>query len=159
MEKAHDTSTSPATECTRCAKVPISNLRQHNLECKRITIDTGEESLEEEDRLANEVITVVNDGEGPWSQTWSSQLKLLFPDAEIEYLDEIACQVTSLNEAAGYVLDKFSTDLDTSASLKDLIDLFVKKNSLGNSADDEHVAFDLDTLWMDIIKFYKKPLG
>ena len=66
MEKAHDTSTSPATECTRCAKkVPISNLRQHNLECKRITIDTGEESLEEEDRLANEVITVVNDGEGP----------------------------------------------------------------------------------------------
>ena len=60
MEKAHDTSTtstSPATECTS-AKVPISNLRQHNLECKRITIDTGEESLEEEDRLANEVIPV-----------------------------------------------------------------------------------------------------
>ena len=108
MEKAHDTSTtstSPATECTRCAKkVPISNLRQHNLECKHITIDTGEESQEEEDRLANEVIPVVDDGEGPSSQTWSSQLKLLFSDAEIEYLEEIACQVTSLDEAAGYVL-------------------------------------------------------
>ena len=83
---------------------------------------------------------------------------MLFPDAEIEYLEEIACQVTSMDEAAGYVLNKLSTDLDTSASLKDLIDLFVKKNSLGNSADDEHVAFDRDTLWMGIIKFYKKSL-
>ena len=46
----------------------------------------------------------MNDGEGPSSQTWSSQLKLLFSDAEIEYLEEIACQVTSLDEAAGYVL-------------------------------------------------------
>ena len=52
-----------------------------------------------------------------------------------------------------------STDLDTSASLEDLIDLFVKKNPLGNSADDEYVAFDRDTLRMDIIKFYKKSLG
>ena len=122
--------------------VPDVPLNAHNLESKRITIDTGEESQEEEDGLTNEVIPVVDDGEGPSSQTWSSQLKLLFSDAEIEYLEEIACQVTSLDEAAGYVLDKLSTDLDTSASLEDLIDLFVKKNSLGNSADDEYVAFD-----------------
>lgn len=163
MEKAYDTSAtsaSPATECTRCAKkVLISNLRQHNLECKPITINTDEESLEEEECLANEVIPVMDDGEGPSSQTWSSQLKLLFPDAAIEDLEEIACQAISMDEAAGFMLDKLSTDLDTSVSLEDLIELFVKKNSLGHSAADEYLAVDRDTLWMDIIKFYKKSLG
>ena len=152
------TSASPSTECCRCKeRVPISNLRQHNLGCKPITTDTGES--EEEEQLTNEVLTIMDDEEGPSKQIWSSQLKELFPDTEMEDLEEVALQSASMDEAAGIVLDKLSTDQNENLSLEELIDSFVKKNSLGYSSDDEHLALDRESFWMDIMKFYKKSIS
>lgn len=43
---------------------------------------------------------------GPSRKTWSSQLKSLFPDSEIQELEEVALQSESMDEAAGFMLDK-----------------------------------------------------
>ena len=163
-------SASPTTECARCKeRVPISNLRQHNLECEPITVDTGDsdvsqkpitidigESEEEQEFIPNEVVPVIDEGEGPSKITWSTQLKELFPDSKVEELEEVALQSTSMDEAAEFMLDKLGTEEDESVSLEDLIELFVKKNSLGYS-EDEYLSIDRESLWMDIIRFYKKP--
>ena len=143
------TSASPTTECVRCKeRVPISNLRQHNLECeptivdtcdsdvsqKPITIDIGE-SEEEQEFIPNEVVPVIDEGEGP-SKITLSQIKELFPDSKVEELEEVALQSTPMDEADEFMLDKLGTEEDESASLEDLIELFVKKNSLGYSEDE-----------------------
>jgi hypothetical protein len=166
------TSASPTNECARCKeRVPISNLRQHNLECEPITVDTGDsdvsqkpitidigESEEEQEFINNEVVPVIDEGEGPSKITWSAQLKELFPDSEVEELEEVALQSTSMDEAAEFMLDKLGTEEDESVSLEDLIELFVKKNSLGYS-EDEYFLLTESHCGCTLLGFTKNRLG
>ena len=48
---------------------------------------------------------------------------------------------------------------EKSASIEDIVQSFAKKNSFGYCAEDEHLAIDRESLWMDVMKFYKKCIG
>ena len=180
IEKLHDANTvhaSPTTECTKCKeRVIIADLRHHNLQCKPNSLDNTE-SEQDDDFLINDVAPLIDDvecpsivvndegpprvdhGEGPSRHNWSSQLKSLFPDSEIKDLEEAALQSISVDEAAEFMLEKLRTTQDENASIEDIIQSFIKKNSLGYSSEDEHLAIDRESLWMDVMKFYKKCIG
>ena len=111
------TSTSPTTECSHCQeRMPISSLRQHNLECKSIICNSDDsdndnympkggmkstiasKSCEEMNSQHNEVISILDDGEGTSKQaSWSSQLKHVFPDSQMEELEEEILSLTFLS--------------------------------------------------------------
>lgn len=166
MEKPYEasaSSASPTTECVRCKeRVLISNLRQHNMQCSSVAVDTDHQSQEELDFPRDEIIYVSEDNEGPSKQTWPSQLKSIFPDSEMEELEKVALESHSMDEAAGSMLDKLTPavlDQDDYKSLEDVVDFFVKTNSLSYSAEDEHLCIDRESLWIHVIKFYKKVIS
>ena len=175
-------STSPLTECTRCHKeVPIFSLRQHSEDCQVISIEEDEiqaigEILQDDpdfklddpdfkldddpDFKQEHDLDIANNpttsSAGTSSQSWLSELKLAFPDAKDNDLEDIASVATTIDGAACLLLDKQDNDLEEDASLEDLIESFVKKNELPG---DESIKVDRKTLRMEIIKFYKKSLG
>jgi hypothetical protein len=51
------------------------------------------------------MMKILDDGEGTSKQTWSSQLKHVFPDSEMEELGEVSLQSASLDEAAELMLN------------------------------------------------------
>lgn len=160
------TSSSPSTTCASCKKqVPILNLRQHSVDFKPISIEIDAiDSFSDEELIDNEsqeqeagpfdVHTRSNEAANS-SQTWSSQLKFAFPDATDGELEEITSCAMSIDEAACFLLDKQSSDVEGDASLEDLVDQLAKKNYL---PIEESLEVDCETLWIDIIKFYKKSL-
>ena len=102
MEKLQDANVvcaSPTTECSKCKeRVIIADLLHHNLGCKPNSYVESEK--DDDDFLINEIapligdsecpplvdndgLPLVDDGEGPSRNNWSSQLKSLFPDYEI----------------------------------------------------------------------------
>ena len=160
------TSSSPSTTCASCKKqVPILNLRQHSVDFKPISIEIdaidsfSDEELndnesQEQEAGPSDVHTRSNEAANS-SQTWSSQLKFAFPDATDGELEEITSCAMSIDEAACFLLDKQSSDVEGDASLEDLVDQLAKKNYLPT---EESLEVDRETLWIDIIKFYKKSL-
>ena len=178
---------SPLTECTTCNKqVPIFALRQHSKDCGAIDINSDTEEIEDilkqddsevmlED-IANlntpstsEVkivavntpstseVKIVADSDIPGTskQNWLSQLELAFPNAEKEDLQDIASVAITIDDAACLLLDKQTADKEENLSLEDLIESFVEKNELSG---DECILVDRETLWMDVVKFYKRSL-
>ena len=62
----------------------------------------------------------------------------------------------TVDDAACLLLDKQSTEQEENLSLEELIiESFVKKNELSG---DENIVIDRKTLWIDIVKFYKRSL-
>ena len=122
------TSALPTTECSGCQeRMPISSLHQHKFECKSSMIYNSDESDDENTMLYkddikltvasnvwegkknahhHEVISILYDGEGASKGAWSSQLKHIVPDSEMEQLEEVSLQSASLDEAAELMLDK-----------------------------------------------------
>ena len=172
------TSTSPTTECSGCQeRMPISSLRQHKFECKSMVCNSDDSddeiNMHKEDTKSStaskfheekknsqhdEVISILDDGEGTSKQTWSSQLKHVFPDSEMEELEEVSLQSASLDEAAELMLNKLGNDEDEATSIEDLVETFAKRNSL-ESGEDEFVIVDRESFWIDVIRFYKKAIG
>ena len=168
------TSTSPTTECSGCQeRMPISSLRQHKFECKSMVCNSDgsddEINIHKEDTKSStaskfheekknsqhdEVISILDDGEGTSKQTWSSQLT----DSEMEELEEVSLQSASLDEAAELMLNKLGNDEDEATSVEDLVETFAKRNSL-ESGEDEFVIVDRESFWIDVIRFYKKAIG
>ena len=64
-----------------------------------------------------------------------------------------------MDEAACFIIDKQTDkknrDID---SIEDVVDLFIKKNTTGLS-EEEYLTIDRESLWMDIIRFYKKTMS
>ena len=165
---------SPLTECTTCNKqVPIFALRQHCKDCGAIDINSDTEEIEDilkqddfevmiED-IANlntpstSEVKIVADSDLPGTskQSWLSQLELAFPNAEKEDLQDIASVAITIDDAACLLLDKQTADKEENLSLEDLIESFVEKNKLSG---DECILVDRETLWMDVVKFYKRSL-
>ena len=163
--------TSPTTECSHCQeRMPISSLRQHNLECKSlicISDDSDNEnnmpkkgikssiapkSCEEMNSRHNEVISILDDGEGTSKQaSWSSQVKHVFPDSEMEELEEVSLQSASLDEAAELMLNKLGNDDDEPMSIEDFVEMFAKRNSSEN-VEHEFVIVDRESFWIDVIR-------
>ena len=104
------------------------------------------------------MMKILDDGEGTSKQTWSSQLKHVFPDSEMEELEEVSLQSASLDEAAELMLNKLGNDEDEATSIEDLVETFAKRNSL-ESGEDEFVIVDRESFWIDVIRFYKKANG
>ncbi len=177
---------SPTTECMKCKEmVPISNLRMHNLTCNPVRAG-GNESSEEDpnpvdeywnsdeqiyegpstsvmktthkgtnrDVSPKEVVVLSDDGAGPSKTTWSTELKDIFPDVDVAELEDAALLSASVDEAACLIMENQCTI----ESLEDVVDLFIKKNSPGQS-DDEYIVIDRESIWMDIIRFYKKTMS
>lgn len=173
------TSASPTTECSGCQeRMPISSLRQHKFECKSSMIYNSDESDDEntmhykddikltvasnvcegkKNAHHHEAISILDDGEGTSKQAWSSQLKHIFPDSEMEQLEEVSLQSASLDEAAELMLDKFSNNEDEATSIENFVEMFAKRSSKGG--EDEFVIVDRESFWIDVIRFYKKAIG
>ena len=64
--------------------------------------------------------------EGTSKQAWSSQLKHIFPDSEMEQLEELSLQSASLDKAAELMLDKFSNE-DEATSIENFVEMFAKR--------------------------------
>lgn len=165
---------SPLTECTTCnKKIPIFALRQHSKDCR--TIDINSDTEEIEDILKNDdsgvviedaanlntpstsEVEIVAESDVPCTskQSWLSELELAFPNAEKEDLQDIASVAITIDDAACLLLDKQTADKEENLSLEDLIESFVEKNELSG---DECILVDRETLWMDVVKFYKRSL-
>ena len=155
-----------STECSGCQeRMPISSLRQHKFECKSMVCNSDDSddeiNMHKEDTKSStaskfheekknsqhdEVISILDDGEGTSKQTWSSQLKHVFPDSEMEELEEVSLQSASLDEAAELMLNKLGNDEDEATSIEDLVETFAKRNSL-ESGEDEFVIVDRESFY------------
>jgi hypothetical protein len=185
----NSSTSSPTTQCMKCKEmVPISNLRMHNITCNPVNID-GNESSDEDSNCVDEywsqngqinegpststmnathrgtdyqdisptckeVVVLSDDGAGPSKATWSTELKDIFPDVEVAELEDAALLPASVDEAACFIMENQCNI----QSLEDAVDLFIRKNSPGQS-DDERLVIDRESIWMDIIRFYKKMLS
>ena len=141
--------------------VPIFSLRQHSEDCQVISIEEDEIQaigeilqddpdfkLDDPDFKQEHDLDIANNpttsSAGTSSQSWLSELKLAFPDAKDNDLEDIASVATTIDGAACLLLDKQDNDLEEDASLEDLIESFVKKNELPG---DESIKVDRETLW------------
>lgn len=188
LEKSVNSSTasSPSTECIQCKEmVPISNLRKHNLTCNPGNAVANESSEEDNsaseldlstegfsrsainmtqrgkdsDFPSKEVVVLCDDGAGPSKSNWSTELQDLFPDVKKDELEDAALLSTSMDEAACLIIEKLTEEKKNDIkSVEDVVDLFIKKNSSGQS-DDEYLSIDRESIWMDIIRFYKKSMS
>ncbi len=84
-----------------------------------------------------EVVALSDDGAGPSKATWSTELKDIFPDAEVTELEDAALLSASVDEAACFIMEN-QCNIE---SLEDVVDLFIKKNSPGQS-DDEYLVIE-----------------
>lgn len=169
--------TSPLTECGTCNKqIPIFALRQHSKECFAINIDSDIENLDDMSEQSDPEAVLEHDANLNTSstsaikitqshadsnvpctstQSWLAELKLAFPDTERTLLEEISSVAITVDDAACLLLDKQTAKHEENLSLEDVIESFVKENELPG---DENILVDRETLWMNVVKFYKRSL-
>ena len=78
-------------------------------------------------------------------------LTRIFPDSEMEELEEVSLQSASLDEAAELMLNKLGNDDDEPMSIEDFVEMFAKRNSSEN-VEHEFVIVDRESFWIDVIR-------
>ncbi|CAB4020410.1 E3 ubiquitin- ligase SMURF2-like [Paramuricea clavata] len=137
---------SPLTECTTCNKqVPIFALRQHSKDCGAIDINSDTEEIE--DILNQDDGEVVIEDTANLNSPSTSEDKI----AAVNTPSTSEVKIVSDSDKP----DKQTPDKEENISLEDLIESFVEKNELSG---DECILVDRETLWMDVVKFYKRSL-
>lgn len=144
--------TSPSTQCQKCsAQVPLVDLRKHMTECGQAKSVSNVDKIELSDTESDSGRCVPL----PDVNQWTRQLHETFPAAEEDDIRNVAQLASNIDDAALILMD-MNQEMDEEKPFADIIEEFISKV---RKDGEEFIEVDRETVWADVIKYYKKTLS